>query len=340
MTFPKPRLGLDVYSLRSQGWSAEQLLEWSARLGAEVVHFSEPRFLGDLSDQHLGALRALADRLELDLEVGMGSICALSWWFDPTMGTGEDQLTRMLHIAHRLGSRIVRCFQGGSEDRLQPTESAGATEHQAAFLRLIDETVRVCQAVEPVATSLGIKIAIENHSGDLQSVQLQRLIERAGAHFVGALFDMGNAAWTLEDPVSALELIAPHVLTSGIRDCRAWATLEGSVVEWVPLGEGTVDMPQLAKRFAELCPGKTFELEIITAPPHEFPYRRADFWSAYRDVPAWIFMPYVAWVERGAQKIARSAESEPPLAERELAAVERSMEYAADVLGLGRRARR
>ncbi len=334
----RPRLGLDVYSLRSQNWSAERLLDYCAGLGAEVVHFSEPRFLGDLTDRHLTSIRALANELELGLEVGMGSICALSNWFEPLAGSAEDQLIQMLHIAQRLGSPIVRCFQGGAEDRFQPSESASPAERLAAFALLMDETVRVLQAVEPVAMGLGIKIAVENHSGDLQSVQLRNLIERAGPHFVGALFDTGNAAWTLEDPAAALEVIAPYVLTSGIRDCRARPTEDGAVVEWVPLGEGTVDLPRLAKRFADLCPGSPFELEIIGVPPREFHYRQAEFWSAYRDVPAWIFMDYMAWVENGEHAIIESCDSDGLEAERELVAVARSMEYAATVLGLGRRA--
>ncbi len=34
------RLGIDSYSLRWQGWDAFQLLEYSARLGLDNVHFS------------------------------------------------------------------------------------------------------------------------------------------------------------------------------------------------------------------------------------------------------------------------------------------------------------
>ena len=47
-------LGLDVFSLRSQGLSAVQILEFCAARGVGVVHFSEPRLLGPAG---AGALR-------------------------------------------------------------------------------------------------------------------------------------------------------------------------------------------------------------------------------------------------------------------------------------------
>ena len=35
------KLGLDIYSVRSQGWNAFQHLDYAAELGLDVVHFSE-----------------------------------------------------------------------------------------------------------------------------------------------------------------------------------------------------------------------------------------------------------------------------------------------------------
>ena len=50
-----------------------------------------------------------------------------------------------------------------------------------------------------------MKIAIENHAGDMHSTELARLVEAAGTDFVGVNFDSGNALWTLEDPMDCLE---------------------------------------------------------------------------------------------------------------------------------------
>ena len=43
------------------------------------------------------------------------------------------------------------------------------------------------------ALDAGVKIAIENHAGDMQSWELVQLIESAGKDYVGANLDMGNA---------------------------------------------------------------------------------------------------------------------------------------------------
>ena len=43
---PRVKLGVDLFSLRSQGWTAFEYLDYCSKLGAKVVHFSEIRFLG------------------------------------------------------------------------------------------------------------------------------------------------------------------------------------------------------------------------------------------------------------------------------------------------------
>jgi hypothetical protein len=167
------------------------------------------------------------------------------------------------------------------------------------------------------------------------------LIEEVGPHFVGALFDAGNAAWTLEEPMAALETIAPHVLTSGIRDSRVWEVPDGAAVEWVGLGHGDARIGELMARYAELCPGMAFSLEVILYPARTFPYRRPEFWDAYRDVPAWVFAGFTDWVRRGTDRHGPGAS--PPdgpvpasTAAFEVAAVEAAMGYARNTLGLGR----
>jgi hypothetical protein len=248
-------------------------------------------------------------------------------------GPAPEQLTRMLQVAATLRSPFVRCYLGSAADR-----ATSLATH-------IENTIATCRAVEATATDLGVRIAIENHAGDLQSGQLRDLIERAGPHFVGALFDAGNASWTLEEPLEALETIAPHVLTSGIRDSKVWETPDGAAVEWVAMGEGDAQLHRMAERYAELCPGRAFCLEVIPYPPRLFPYRRTGFWETYRDIPAWVFASFQEWVRRGTERHGPGADprDQPPgesTAAAEVAAVEAAMSYARNELGLGRPAPR
>ena len=102
---------------------------------------------------------------------------------------------------------------------------------------------------------LGIKIAIENHSGDLQGWELRRLIEEAGPEYVGACIDTGNPLWVHEDPVVTLEHLAPYVATSHIRDSAVWPHPKGAAVQWVAMGDGNVGIrngPSATRRSAPI----------------------------------------------------------------------------------------
>lgn len=332
------KLGLDLFSLRSQGWSPFDLLDYSAKLGVDVAHFSEPRFLGAVDDAHLDRVKAHADGLGLALEVGFGSICSSSSRFDPAQGTPEEQLLAMFSIAQRLGSPLVRCYLGTANDREGPTP---LDQH-------IDNTIKACRGVRSQALDLGLTIAVENHAGDLQSRQLKMLVEEAGTEYVGALYDAGNAAWTLEDPLTALEILAPYVVTSGIRDSAVWETPGGAAVQWVAMGEGNVGIETVAKRYGKLCPGKPFSLEIINLrTPRMFDYWTEEFWEAYRDVPASFLArfqklaragkPYTNVPAAPAGASRDSAEFKAFVVEQERRDVEQAVAYSREVLGLGER---
>ncbi len=49
------RFGIDLFSIRSQGWTPFQYLDYCARWKAKVVHFSEIRFIGSLEEANLRA---------------------------------------------------------------------------------------------------------------------------------------------------------------------------------------------------------------------------------------------------------------------------------------------
>ena len=62
---------------------------------------------------------------------------------------------------------MARCYQGNAEDR----KSEGGIEAR------IRDTVRVCKSARSFAVDSGVKIAIENHAGDMQGWELVTLID-------------------------------------------------------------------------------------------------------------------------------------------------------------------
>lgn len=318
------RLGVDLFSLRSQGWTAFEHLDYCAKWKAKVVHFSEIRFLGSLEDDHLRKVRAHAEKLGIQVEIGMRSVCPTSKAFDAKAGTAEEQIAKMIHSAKVIGSPIVRCFLGTSLDRATP----GGIDAR------IDDTVKVLRAVRSQVQDSGLKIAIENHAGDMQGRELKRLVEESGKDFVGVCLDSGNPLWAIEDPHLTLETLSPYVLTSHIRDTEVWRVPEGAAVSWVRMGEGNVGIDDYVRKYQQLCPGRALSLEVIVTPPRIYPYLKPDFWAPYKTTPAWEFSRFVKLVENGKSRPAADPVPKEMAAQREREDFEASMRYAHQLLGV------
>jgi 3-oxoisoapionate decarboxylase len=289
---PNVKLGVDLFSIRDQGWSPIEYLDYCAKWGAKVVHFSEIRFIGSLEEQNLKQVRAHAEKLGIEVEIGMRSICPTSTLFDPKQGTAEEQLARMITAAQTVGSHIVRCVLGSSADRTGPIP----------LERHMENTVKVLHNVRSRVVDAGLKIAIENHAGDMQARELKSLIEAAGNDFVGACLDAGNPLWTIEDPHLTLETLAPYVLTSHVRDTSVWLAPQGAAVAWTRMGDGNIDIAGYVRRYIERCPGRALSLEIIVTGPRYFNYRDPKFWDGYRSDPAWEFARFLTLAEKGESK--------------------------------------
>jgi len=311
------KFGLDLFSLRSQGWTPFQYLDFAAKWGIRVVHFSEVRFIGSLEETNLKAVRAHAEKLGIEVEIGMLSICPTSRIFDKSKGTAEEQLTRMADAARIVGSRIVRCVLGTSADR------SGAIPIEGH----IENTVQVLRNVRSRIVDAGLKVAIENHAGDMQAREVKTLIEGAGKDFVGSCLDSGNPLWTLEDPHLTLETLAPYVLTSHVRDTALWNTPQGIAVAWTRMGEGNIGIEDYVREYAAKCPGRALSLEIIVTGPRLFNYRDPKFWDAYRKTPAWEFARFLALADKGTPREAPPRLSGEAAAAQELSDVEASIRW-------------
>jgi sugar phosphate isomerase/epimerase len=316
------KLGIDLFSIRSSGWTPFQYLDYCAAQKAKVVHFSEVRFIGSLEPENLRKVREYAEARGIEVEIGMKSICPTSKMFESKEGTAEEQLTRMIGSAGIVGSKIVRCVLGSAEDR-----KPGPIEMH------IESMVKVLRNMRSRTIDAGVKIAIENHAGDMQGWELRNLIEAAGKDFVGACLDSGNPCWTLEDPHATLEALHPYVLTSHVRDSAVWRTPQGAAVSWVRMGDGNVNIDEYCRKYAALCPGRALSMECIVTGPRMFPYRDAKFWDAYRDVPAWNFERFAEIAERGKPfEIPRVERAQA--AQREREDLEASLAHVKSVLGL------
>jgi 3-oxoisoapionate decarboxylase len=319
---PAPvRFGVDMYSLGAQNWTPFQQLDFAAKWKVKVVHFSEIRFLGGLEPDHLRRVRARADELGIDLEIGMRSIDPTSAGFDKASGTAQEQLGKMLDAARIVKSPIVRAVLGSSADR-----KGGIEKH-------IDQVVGVLKSMRSRISDAGVKVAIENHAGDMQARELKTLIEAAGPDIVGVCLDSGNPVWTIEDPHLTLDTLAPYVLTSHMRDSALWKAPEGIAVRWTRMGDGNMGMETYLRNYIQKCPGKAVSLEVIVSrQPRMFNYANPEFWDLYRAQPAWEFARFLAIAEKGKPMLEPPADPAITTAARNLADVEASIKWTQEFL--------
>jgi sugar phosphate isomerase/epimerase len=324
---PRLKLGMDNFSIRAMGWKAPALLDYAASLKLDTLLISDLDAYESLEEASLREVKAKADDLGIQIHAGTWSICPTSKAFKNKWGTAEEHLALGLRVARALGSPVLRCVLGTAEDRKTP----GGIEARMA------DTVKVCRACRSRALDAGVKIAIENHAGDMQAAELVRLIEEAGKDYVGATLDSGNATWALEDPLANLEVLGPYALSTGMRDSMVWEYEDGAKVQWTAMGEGLVDWKRYFDRFAVLCPIAPVNLEIISGFARPVAWLKAGFWEVWPNAKAVDFAAFIALAKRG--KPLEPHRSPDPRAEQayQREELERSIRYCKDVLGLGRK---
>jgi 3-oxoisoapionate decarboxylase len=295
------RIGLDVFSVRDQGWDARQMIDYAARQRLKHIQFSVTRFYQSMDESYLRGLREYADSKGVRIETGMDSICPSSTRFSDKDGSAEEQLLAQLRTARAVGSPIVRCYLGAMGDR----------KTEISFEQHIENMLGVLRAVRSQFMDAGVKVAIENHAGDFRAQRLRLLVEEAGSDFVGVTLDTGNPCWTMEAPLDSLEYVLPYVITVHLRDSGVWLEKDGIGVQWVRFGQGNVGMAEVVKRLHAAKPDVVLNLETICIGNRSFPVKQADFWKGYEDVTAQDLMGLWRLAEQG------SPMPDPPKRSRE-----------------------
>jgi sugar phosphate isomerase/epimerase len=327
------KLGVDNFSIRSLGWKADQILDYAANtLAVDSVLFSNLEVYESLEETYLGSLKEKADHLGISIQAGTTCICPSSETFNAKYGTAEEHLALILRVAKALGSPVARCYLGHMGDR----------RGEGGIYRHIENTVKVCQQVRTRALDAGVTIAIENHAGDMQAWELAELVEAAGKDYVGVTMDSGNAVWTLDEPMASLEILGPYAVATGMRDSAVWRSENGISVQWMDMGDGSVDWAAYLKRYLEICPQVTFTLEIISGGPRELATMDDNFWKEFPRARASDYAKFDRMARSGnpptpptGRPTGKDAEETTCLQQQ--FDLERSVDYCKRVLGLGLR---
>ncbi|HSH93433.1 MAG TPA: sugar phosphate isomerase/epimerase [Roseimicrobium sp.] len=328
------KLGFDNFAVRAFKWKVPQLIEYGAQLKIDSLFITDFGPFENFEDGYLSDLRKRAADQGMQIQLGSWSICPTSKTFKKDWGTAEEHLALGIRMAKALGSPVFRVILGNSGDRL----TEGGIEAR------IDDTVRVLKSQRSKAVDAGVKIAVENHSGDMQARELVTLIEAAGKDFVGANLDSGNAAWTMEDPYESMDILGKYALTTSLRDSMIWESANGATVQWTAMGDGIIDWKTYFDRFEKLCPGVPVHIETISGFAREFAYlnKGSDLVKSFPRALARDVFRFQALAKKGHAietfKVPAGADKAETEKSYQKEQIERSLRYCKESLGLGLRA--
>jgi sugar phosphate isomerase/epimerase len=194
----------------------------------------ESCFIPEFTASYLKSVKLFLDQSGLDRVYAWGHPNGLEG------GANEKAFEEMLeHIeyAGAIGAEVMRVVGSSLQFRFQP--------HGPQLEKLAD----LFSKATKIAASKGIRLAVENHI-DFNSDEILQLVQDVNSPYFGVNFDTGNFLRVLDDPISAMEKLAPHVLATHVKDLLP---VKGVPVnEWyffscVPTGQGLVDNARLAQ---------------------------------------------------------------------------------------------
>lgn len=222
------RLGIDTYSFQAElaagKYNLFSTLEWmqAQQLCGLQININGPngRFLGaDPSDlDHRKRVRRAIEAVGFFVEVGGGQIIR------------ETEVIRQLQLASDLGADVLRTIMS-FETSLEHT------------LGLARKSLEVCL---PIAESLGVRIALENHE-DITGSELAGFLQEINHPSLGALLDTGNEFSVYQDPLEAARLLAPYAISTHIKDQKRVLVGDEVCSVGVALGTGDVPLPAIIK---------------------------------------------------------------------------------------------
>lgn len=234
------RIGFDHYTIAHRGLSPEATLRFAAEHGLDGVQFLEPSAIDrSLDPGALAGCRCLADELGLYLEVGLPcpNPARRSRELERPVTPGEMAAELAPHVEALaiLGCRRTRIYIGDRHDRFR-TDIRWDDQRTA--------TVSVLRELTPRLRDLHIRLAIETHA-DLTASELLGVLHRLDDRIAGINLDTGNLIMRLDDPLEAVERLAPWVIATHIKDAVLAFTPRGLCWQARPVGSGILPMPDM-----------------------------------------------------------------------------------------------
>lgn len=262
-------LGINTYCLRFQKWNDRQLFDYCVKQKLDAIFLQDSLDPASMDPRHWAEVRSWCKETGLHIETGGGAIVPKTAEAYPR---SVAALRKNIERAKAMGSPIVRALLAG--DRYSLPDDGPVEKH-------MEMAIRILRDVRSQAMDAGLKIGIENHK-ELMAWQTRQLIDTAGPDFTGSYLDTGNPVFVCEHPMTTVETLGPVAVSFHLRDSVVYQHPDGIAVQWVPLGEGTVDFKAIVARAAEILPPVYIYCKPITArPPVVLPVYKDEFWTKW-----------------------------------------------------------
>ena len=238
------RLGMHTYSLYHHGiaedwagfrlpWPGQmdiwQLMDYMVELGLEGIHLDDKAF-DATAEAYFSRVRDYARARNLYLEY---NFALPSKKYDSSV---QHEIEQGIGIARAIGADVAKI--GMNLSRPQPV---AASKFHPQVIAQLEGVVKKLKKAASLAEQSGVKLAVENHT-DAFSEEVIWVLDRVNHPFVGACIDTVNGLHVTENPITAVENLAPRAFTNHFRDNKIIIKPYGFEMTGAAVGEGDLDM--------------------------------------------------------------------------------------------------
>jgi sugar phosphate isomerase/epimerase len=218
--------------------------------------------------------------------------------------TSRADISRIRRRAEELGMFVEAMVPlpsgtdaGAFEQALKDARDAGATALRAACLgtrryetfatleawrQHVEERRQSIDAALPLLEKYKIPLGLENHK-DWTADEMTALMQKYSSEYFGVCLDFGNNISLLDDPMDAIEKLAPFAVTTHLKDMAVDTGSDGFLMSEVPLGDGYLDLPRAIRLVQQARPKVRWLLEMITRDPLKVPCLGDSYWATLPD---------------------------------------------------------
>ena len=253
-------LGLHTYSFHLHGmygiWAKPKevparamnifdLMNLSEKLGLDGLQIT-PVDCESTDREQLSKIRRAAWNHNLYLEYNF----SFNEKFDPRL---NNTIEAAIDISASLGADIAKI----SMDIERP-RPIGASRHDPIVMKQLEAIAEKLVNAAPKAEKKGVKLAVENHTETFAS-EIKWIVDQINHPWVGACIDTVNSLAVFEDPLVAVEVLAPIAFVIHFKDSEILKTPYGFRFRSVACGDGDIDLKSI---YETIC--KKSDIQRIT----------------------------------------------------------------------------